>query len=502
MDLCGPFSVTALGHKYVAVMIEHFSKTVVLTPLTCKEAKRTAYAFEAGVLARFGACAEVITDQGSEFRGEFAEMCSRAFIDHRTTSANHPPANGLAERCVQTVKNCLRKYCLDVKNMDTWDLHLPYIMLGYNCSKQRSTGVSPYHLLYAREPQFIAATMVQAMSSPVDMDLGAVEAEGAAAATVPEAARAVWSDLLARSELVKEQTPCVANRLAIAQQRDKLRYAMTRSGAYLPLVRKFKKGDFVYLRAPKQSTLHPGAQQTIVRVLDVRPTGVVVVEGRCAQTRAVHSSNIAPCHLPHLDGTTNPDLAMPAPDLPCEACGFPDDDAVMILCDSCGTGWHSYCLDPPLEKIPHKQVWVCPNCLSGGVTKADIEAQGRQPSKEPGKKRGKGKGKAKQPAEPKEVKRKVDAAAAEAHVGRWVRRYTTDSSGESHDKWGVVHFRGDRHEPDYVEIRYEDGTEEITTMRGLRALRPLPSGMPRPDSEAVQLAELAPEASRIHVLLL
>ena len=33
MDLCGPFPVSGRGNRYVAVMIEHFSKTVVLEPL-------------------------------------------------------------------------------------------------------------------------------------------------------------------------------------------------------------------------------------------------------------------------------------------------------------------------------------------------------------------------------------------------------------------------------------------------------------------------------------
>ena len=499
MDLCGPFSCTALGHKYVAVMIEHFSKTVVLTPLVCKEAKRTTYAFEAGVLARFGACAEVITDQGSEFRGEFSDMCARNFIDHRTTSANHPPANGLAERCVQTVKNGLRKYCVDAKNMDTWDLQLPYLMLGYNCSKQRSTGISPYHLLYAREPQFIAPAVAQSMGAPLDLDAGAVDPEGP---DVTATAEAVWADLITRSELVKEHGPCVANRLAIAQQRDKLRYAMTRSGAYMPLVRKFAPGDFVYLRAPKQSTLHPGAQQTIVRVLQVKPSGVVIVQGRCTQTRQVHSSNIAPCHLPHLDGDMDPDLAMPAPDHPCEVCGFPDDDAVMILCDSCGTGWHSYCLSPPLEKVPFREVWICPNCTDNGITKDDVQYQGKEPGKEPSQRGGRGRGRGKKAAAPKPPpKRKVDAVAAESFVGRLVRRLFTDSSGESHDKWGVVHFRGDQHAPNYVEIRYDDGTEEVTTTRGLRALRPLPTGTPRPGTAETELATVATVSTQVHTLL-
>ena len=53
----------------------------------------------------------------------------------------------------------------------------------------------------------------------------------------------------------------------------------------------------------------------------------------------------------------------------CEVCNFPDDDAHMLLRDFCNMGWHNYCLDPPLEELPPpKQSWLCPHCLTAGVT--------------------------------------------------------------------------------------------------------------------------------------
>ena len=64
------------------------------------------------VLARFGAPAEVLTDQGREFLGVFEELCTKALIDHRTTSRDHPNVDGLAERVVQTTKHGLKKYGL------------------------------------------------------------------------------------------------------------------------------------------------------------------------------------------------------------------------------------------------------------------------------------------------------------------------------------------------------------------------------------------------------
>ena len=124
-----------------------------------------------------------------------------------------------------------------------------------------------------------------------------------------------------------------------AQHRDTLRYAKTRSGAYLPKLRKFEPGDFVYLRRPnRNNTLQLPVHQLIARVLEVREAGTIIVQGKCGQTRSVHCSNLAPCHLPHLDGAIDPALILPDIDLPCEVCGFPDDAAIMLLCDWCNAG--------------------------------------------------------------------------------------------------------------------------------------------------------------------
>ncbi len=76
------------------------------------------------VLSRFGAYAECLIDQGSEFRGEFQDLLDHAFIDHRRTSKDHPQANGLAKRMVQTCKKGLRKICL-TRNKKDWDW--PYL---------------------------------------------------------------------------------------------------------------------------------------------------------------------------------------------------------------------------------------------------------------------------------------------------------------------------------------------------------------------------------------
>lgn len=48
----------------------------------------------------------------------------------------------------------------------------------------------------------------------------------------------------------------------------------------------------------------------------------------------------------------------------CEICGKGDDDQNILLCESCHSGSHTYCLDPPLTSVPDND-WHCPKCLVG-----------------------------------------------------------------------------------------------------------------------------------------
>jgi transposase-like protein len=135
LDFAWPLPITPRHNKYVLVMIEHFSKWIELVALPDKFSEGAAYSFLDRVLSRFGAPAEVLTDQGREFLGEFQTLCEQAMIDHRTTSRDHPEADGLAERMVQTVKRGLRKYSLNKEHHGDWDLQLPWIAMGYRFSK-------------------------------------------------------------------------------------------------------------------------------------------------------------------------------------------------------------------------------------------------------------------------------------------------------------------------------------------------------------------------------
>ena len=100
VDFAGPLDASPKGNKYVMVCIEHFSKWVELVPVPSKSSAGVARAFLEGVLSRYGALGEVITDQGGEFQGEFHTLLSKHEITHRIASRDHPQSDGLAKRMV------------------------------------------------------------------------------------------------------------------------------------------------------------------------------------------------------------------------------------------------------------------------------------------------------------------------------------------------------------------------------------------------------------------
>ena len=49
-------------------------------------------------------------------------------------------------------------------------------------------------------------------------------------------------------------------------------------------------------------------------------------------------------------------------DLMCSICSRPDGESLMLICEGCKSGYHTYCLDPPLSVVPDVDAWYCATC--------------------------------------------------------------------------------------------------------------------------------------------
>ena len=95
-------------------------------------------------------CPQVIlSDQGREFCNRVTNsLFTENGITHRVTSAYHPQANGLTEKFNGTLLNMLTKAV--VSHPSLWDTKLQSVLFASNTSIHRSTGYSPFFLLYGR----------------------------------------------------------------------------------------------------------------------------------------------------------------------------------------------------------------------------------------------------------------------------------------------------------------------------------------------------------------
>lgn len=436
VDLAGPLPETPRGHKYVMICIEHFSKHLEAIPIVDKTPECTTYAFMHNVLARFGACAELVHDNGSEWEGAFRRMMQEALIDSRPTSANHPQANGMSEKCVQTVKRALKKMCLERQNTTDWDLQVPWLLMGYRCSPQKSTGFSPYQLLYAQLP-VLPPAVVSRLDKEIDFDSPALAA----------------ADLARRRELVQQQCPMALQNLQIAQHRDEMRYKHIRSGAYLPKRHRFEVGDFVYTNQPNTANaLQPQAKPVIYRITEVRPSGRLILQGKCGATTDRHMSQCAPCHLPGIDPAVDTTLSSNQPDVACEVCSSPTSltQNPILLCDFCDTGWHIKCLHTPLDAVPAGN-WMCPTCTQSGVSQQQLDSKvterqlrQRLDSRVP-------------QLYPDKAMRGRDAAAQQLHGRLILQTFVDPNTQQPRPYWGRLHFMGPQRRPAYFDVHFDDG---------------------------------------------
>jgi len=435
VDLCGPFQPGTLrGNLYIMVCIEHFSKHLILIPMPDKAAYTCACAFRQHVFGQFGACAEVVTDQGTEFQGEFQDFLYAARVDHRHTSPNHPQADGLAERAVQSTKNAIRKHIEDRQRTDQWDDALPHIQLGYNASKQRSTGYAPFFLLYGKHAVVPPSTF-RRFEEPIDFDNLEQSSDM----------------LLERAKAVQQAGILAGEALKVAQHRDTLRYAKVRGGAYHPKVRRFEVDDFVYLRrGSNRTSLDIEARPEILRVIAIGEQGTLTLQGRCGTTMQANVVNCAPCHLPDIDDTVNPAFAKPPIEHPCQGCGFPDDAHIMLLCDTCGAGWHYTCLSPPLSRVPDG-VWQCPDCIFRRIPIPEVVVRSYQFKAAP-------------------VRTEKQLAAGRLYNGRLVQAsFPCDKTHLPKLFWGVVEYRPDAKVKSF-RVLFEDSDYGDYTLRELRPL--------------------------------
>lgn len=149
IDILGPLPETNRGNKFVAVVVDMYTKWPEAYALPDQEAETVAHTVMNDFICRFGCPRGVLSDQGHTFESRtFRGLCSMIGSIRQRTTPYHPQCDGGAERLIHTVTNIIAKIAEEQKQ---WDQHLPKVLLALRASTHETTGFSPSMLMFGRE---------------------------------------------------------------------------------------------------------------------------------------------------------------------------------------------------------------------------------------------------------------------------------------------------------------------------------------------------------------
>lgn len=151
MDFLGPLVRTHGNNKYIVVVTDFYSRYSIIWATPSITAPLIAKQFYNNVITKHGCVKYLQTDNGSTFTSAlFQNLCKMFKIHQKFSSAYHPQSQGATERTNRSILSILRTY-VDAKQKN-WDDLLCSVEFALNNSVMKTTGFSPFYMLYGRMP--------------------------------------------------------------------------------------------------------------------------------------------------------------------------------------------------------------------------------------------------------------------------------------------------------------------------------------------------------------
>ena len=140
-------SVSRQNHRYLLIVMDYFTKSVEAIPLHDLTAASITKAI-IKICSTFGVPSILHSNQGRDFESHMLHLMLQAFgIKKSRITAYHPQCDGMVERFNRSLLQLLRCY---VSTEEDWENYLP---LAYRTAPHSTTGVSPFHLMFGRDPK-------------------------------------------------------------------------------------------------------------------------------------------------------------------------------------------------------------------------------------------------------------------------------------------------------------------------------------------------------------
>jgi hypothetical protein len=139
---------TKSGFRYFLDVRDNFTGFVDGLALKSKETK-PIIKFLLNYIARYGSVYEFVADRGELNAKEAFTTLEKKGVKIRLTTSYHPQGNSVVERGHQSLRKALTLWCHE--NPNQWPQMLPFAFLADNVTIKRSTGYTPFFLMYGRE---------------------------------------------------------------------------------------------------------------------------------------------------------------------------------------------------------------------------------------------------------------------------------------------------------------------------------------------------------------
>lgn len=150
IDYVGPFPRSKQGNTCLLVIVDWFSKYVLIQPMRAMKASTLCKFVEENVFKTFSVPEIVLSDNGTQFLSlEFKNLLKKYQVKHFLTAKYFPQANP-TERVNRTIVSAIRCSLKGKTNQKDWDNDMQVIANAIRTATHASTGYTPFYLNFGR----------------------------------------------------------------------------------------------------------------------------------------------------------------------------------------------------------------------------------------------------------------------------------------------------------------------------------------------------------------